>query len=288
MLKKCVFVFTVVISLPLFAYEKPVDESKTIFWQTYHRPPGVFLTGPNQGKGFVQQMLQLIISKLPEYDHKMPLSTLARAIEDIKQEKHSCHPSLFKTVEREKYMYFSNASVVTPTNRVITKKGRFDNYFRDGWIDLREIGKDQNLTFTFVKGRSFTDKVDKIIEQHVREESIFFMTNTDLSPSFQMIELGRVDATIAYPFELNYYAKNDSLSLAQFDIYPILGTPLFSTGYVACPKNEWGKLVIEKINIILAKLKPTKTYQDALTSGWEYERDNPLFIDYYQNKFLIQ
>ncbi len=288
MLQKCVFVVTVFISLSLFANEKTADEKETIYWQTYHRPPGVILTGPSQGKGFIQQVLQLIINKLPEYDHQMPLTTLARAIEDIKHEKYSCHPALFKTVEREKYMYFSSAAVVNPTNRVITKKGLFDNYLRNGRIDLREIAESQKFTFTLVKSRSFTAEIDVVIAQYMREEGVFLMSNTDLSPTFQMIELGRVDATIAYPFELNYYAQNYALSLAKFDIYPIVGVPLFSVGHVACPRNEWGKSVIAKIDVILAELKSTKRYKDALTSGWQYERNNPLFNDFYQREFLTR
>ena len=286
MLLNYVCVITIVLSFPLSANENSVKKGDTIFWQTYHRPPGVILTGPNEGAGFIQQVLKLIIKKLPEYEHKMPLSTLARAITDIKYKKFSCHPALFKTTEREEFMYFSNAAMVNPTNRIIARKDFFDDYLRDGWLDLREITEYQNFTFALIKGRSFTPDIDDVLAQYLNGNNMFLMSNTDLSPTFQMIELGRVDATIAYPFELNYYTQHDQLSKQHLETYPILGVPLYSIGHVACPKNEWGKMVITKINAVLEALKPTKAYKYALTSGWQDNRNDPSFEAFYRNEFL--
>jgi uncharacterized protein (TIGR02285 family) len=286
MILKYVFVFTIVISFSLSANENSVNKGDTIFWQMYHRPPGVILSGPNEGTGFIQQVLNLIIKKLPAYKHKMPLTTLARAITDIKYKKPSCHPALFKTTEREEFMYFSNAVMVSPTNRIIARKGFFDNFLRNGWIDLREITEYQNFTFALIKGRSFTPDIDGMLAQYLSGNNMFLMSNTDLRPTFQMIELGRVDATIAYPYELNHYIHHDQLSKQRLDTYPLLGVPLFSIGHVACPKNEWGKRVITKINTVLETIRPTKAYKDALTSGWQDNRNDPSFEAFYRNEFL--
>jgi uncharacterized protein (TIGR02285 family) len=287
-LLKYVCVFTIVLSFSLSANEKLTNDDDIIFWQTYHRPPDFFLTGPNEGTGFIQQVLKHIIEKLPEYDHEMKLTTLARAIRDIKFEKTSCHPALVKSAEREEFMYFSKAAIFKPTNRIIAKKDFFDDYLRDGGIDLREITEHKNFTFALIKGRSFTPDIDGVLAQYLNKENRFIISNTDLSPTFEMIELGRVDATIAYPFEFNYYTQHHQLSKQRLETYPILGSPLFSIGYVACPKNEWGKKVITKINAALEELKPTKVFKDAFHSGWQSDQDNPSFEAFYQNEFLIR
>ena len=286
MLLNYVYVITIVLSFPLSANENSVNKGDTIFWQTYHSPPGTILTGPNEGTGFIQQVLKIIIEKLPEYEHEMMLTTLARAIIDIKYEKLSCHPALFKTAEREKFMYFSKVMMAHPTNRIIAKKGFFDDFLRDGWIDLREITEYKDITFALIKGRAYTPEIDRDLAQYLNKDNVFFMSNTDLSPTFQMLELGRVDATIAYQFEFNYYTHNGHNPKQRYDIYPILGAPLFTTGHVACPKNEWGKMIITKINAVLEKLKPTKAYKDALTSGWQDNRNDPSFEAFYRNEFL--
>ena len=103
----------------MLPFHAPAND--TILWQTYHRPPGTFNFGENKGQGFVQQSLQMIIEQMPEYQHEMPITTLARAIADIKAGKKACHPALYITPEREKEMIFSNASILNANNRVIAR-----------------------------------------------------------------------------------------------------------------------------------------------------------------------
>jgi len=71
-----------------------------------------------------------------------------------------------------------------------------------------------------------------------------------------------------------------------FVSYRIKGAPAYSVGSIACPKTPWGKSVIKRVDEVLEKLKPTKAYQDALTTWWEHERDNKVFQVFYQDTFL--
>jgi len=258
----------------------------TILWQTYHRPPGTFNFGENKGQGFVQKSLQMIIEQMPDYQHKMPTSTLARAIADIKAGKKACHPALYKTPEREKEMIFSNASILNANNRVIVKPEKILPFLHNGQVNLEKVLQQNTLVFGHVKNRSYGNVIDGIFKKYNHAENILQIDNIDLSRLFQMIERERVDVSIAYPFEIQHYLKENPQSTGQLASYAIANIPAYNIGAVACPKNAWGKKVIQQVNTILKKIKPTAEYQTAITTWRENERVNPTFIQYYREYFL--
>jgi uncharacterized protein (TIGR02285 family) len=263
-----------------------VPAKDTILWQTYHRPPGTFNFGENEGQGFVQQSLQMIIEQMPNYQHERPITTLARAIADIKAGKQACHPALYITPEREKEMIFSNASILNANNRVIARPEKILPFLNNGQVSLEKILQQNSLVFGHVKNRSYGNILDDIFKRHRHAEHIVQVDNIDLNRVFQMIERERVDISVAYPFEIQHYLMKNPQSTGQLAAYEIENIPAYNIGAIACPKNAWGKKVIKQINTILKKIKPTAEYQTAITTWRENERNNPAFIKYYRDYFL--
>ena len=259
---------------------------ETILWQTYHRPPGTFNYGENKGQGFVQKTLQLLIDKMPEYQHEMPATTLARAISDIKSGHKVCHPALYITPEREANMYLSNASILNPTNRIIAKLDTVAPFLENNRVNLEKLLHHESLTVGHVQGRSYGQAIDNIFNTHSQKKKLLPLQNIDLARIFKMVELNRVNVTIAYPFEIQHYLKSNPQAKVQLSAFPIANIPLYDVGSVACPKNAWGKQVIQKVNTILKEIKPTIEYQQALTTWRESERNDPTFIKYYREYFL--
>lgn len=262
------------------------QDKGVISWQTYHRPPGIILTGEGQGTGSIQQTLKLVIDKLPDYDHQMPLTTLARSLEDIKQGKKVCHPALFKTAERERFMYFSQNSLMNPTNRVIAHGNKIAHLADGDTVDLVKVLREPRLTFALIKGRSFTQPIDAILAQHLDKSAVVDLSNTNLSMLFQMIEMGRIDVTIAYPYEVQYYLQKTLKTVGNVKIYKIADMPTYGLGSIACPKNEWGKKIIEKVDLALAELKPTPAYKNAIKGLWQDSGSASEFDTLYNNVFL--
>lgn len=263
-----------------------VSAKDTILWQTYHRPPGTFNFGENKGQGFVQQSLQMIIEQMPDYQHEMPITTLARAIADIKAGKQACHPALYITPEREKEMIFSNASILNANNRVIARPEKILPFLNNGQVSLEKILQQNSLVFGHVKNRSYGNIIDDIFKRHEHAENIVQVDNIDLNRVFQMIERERVDISISYPYEIQHYLMKNPQSTGQLAAYAIENIPAYNIGAIACPKNAWGKKVIQQINTILKEIKPTAEYQTAITAWRENERNNPAFIQYYRDYFL--
>ena len=263
-----------------------VFANDTILWQIYHFPPGTFSYGEHKGQGFIQKTLQLIIERMPEYQHKMPITTLARAISNLKAGHNVCHPALYITPEREKYMVFSNASMLNPKNRVVAKPDTIKPFLENGQVDLAKILQQNTLIFGHVQNRSYGAAIDNIFKNHKRSKNYLPIENIDLNRVFKMIERDRVDISIVYPLEVQHYKEKNLLSSGQLTAYPIANVAPYNTGSIACPKNAWGRKVIQQINTILKELKPTAAYQDALTTWRESERTNPTFSKYYREHFL--
>ena len=101
-----------------------------------------------------------------------------------------------------------------------------------------------------------------------------------------MVKKGRLDYTITYPFQVSYYNKHNNFNVDEFNIFKISGAEKYVFGQVACPKTTWGKKVINDIDIVLEKLKPTKHYYQALGKWWEAEANSDEFLQYYNNVFL--
>jgi uncharacterized protein (TIGR02285 family) len=275
-----------VLTIIVFFIAFPVRSEDIIYWQTYHRPPGIIKIGADKGQGFVQKSLNLIIEKLPEYQHVMPIASIGRAMSDMKSGKLVCHPALYITKERKKYITFSQASMISPSNRLIARRGSLDKFVKNGSVDLNEILQNGKFTFALVKSRSYAEEVDKKLAQYLKDENITLIANTDLTAIFHMIRLSRVDLTILYPFELEYYLKNNPEVSEQFSTYKLKGVAPYYIGAIACPKNEWGNNIIGKIDNILNEIKGSEEYKKAITTWWESEREKPEFKQFYQQEFL--
>ncbi len=263
------------------------NDHQTIFWQTYHRPPGIIKTGEDQGTGFVENALKLITNQMPEYTHEFPISSLTRALTDMKANKNVCHPALYKTKERSKFITFSKASIINPGNRIIALKGTL-GHLADGnnTIDLKKLLASQEFAFSLIKERSYGQAVDDKIGQHFSDGKSQLLASTDLGTVFNMVLKKRVDFTISFPFELNYFVEKNGIDQTQLVSYFIKDIPKFTLGYVACPKNEWGKSVIKKVNKVLSKTKLENDYKRAVTSWWGSEQFSKEFETFYQTQFL--
>lgn len=279
----CSLVFSLT-TWELLAQSKDDD---VIYWQTYHRPPGIIKSGEFEGQGFVQLILQQVIDRMPEYHHQMPLTTLARVLQDMQLGKNVCHPSLYKTEERSKFAYFSIPNLINPTNRIIAHS-KVAQQFKESSVDLSSLLVNPDYTFALVKGRSFGQEIDNIINTYVNSDRVFHIPNETLATIFHMIRLQRIDFTIVYPFELGYFLKTNENSTDEFVSYTIDGIGEYIVGSIACAKTPWGEKVIAKVNQVLTEIRKTEAYQKAMTTWWESERNKAPFNEFYNYTFLQQ
>lgn len=277
-------------SLLLFviSFSQASVASSKIFWQTYHRPPSVIKYGEHQGKGFVQLVLNQIVLEMPEYEHIMATTSLARAIEDIKLGKQVCHPSLIKTASRQASAYFSKAVLISPTNRIVMTQQDAQQLGLRGPVDLTSLLREPFVTAGVIKSRSFGTRIDNILLAHADPDHVVEISNNSIAPLFKMLLLDRLSFTIAYPFELRYFNQgllNNENALASF---AIKNAEAYVLGNIACSKTPWGKQVIRKVDEVLKQIKSKQSYLNAMTTWWEPERNSDAFKQFYNTTFMQQ
>ena len=271
------------ISFILILYSSTVH-SETIVWQINHAPPATIIEGEYKGKGFIDLILKQLIAELPQYEHQIIVSTMARSIFDLSKQKNVCLPALFATTKRKQFMYFSKASVAHPSHRIIFNQKV--NFSPKTELSLSELLADNIYALGLDKARSFGNEIDNIITNKAYKHNVYLFSSDSPNRLLHMVKMGRIDYTIAYPFQVSYYNKRKNFNVDEFNIYKISEAIKFVIGQVACPKTTWGKKVINDVNIVLKKLKPTKHYYQALGKWWETEANSADFLHYYNHVFL--
>ncbi|XOV78312.1 MAG: TIGR02285 family protein [Aestuariibacter sp.] len=277
------------IAIYLFLLPAAADTAENdIFWQIYHRPPGIFIDGEFAGKGFVQKALHEVTSRLPQYQHIMVRTSLARALMDIQNQKQVCHPALFKTPERQTFIEFSVASLVHPTNRLVMRRSLARILFHDnvGTINLLSLLNNEKLTFALIHERKFGANIDQFMAQVNLGDRLVSIPSENLDNMLNMVSRGRTDITIAYPFEIEHFNQALQKPYETLDTFVIEDVPAYSMGYIACPDNDWGKTVINDINNVLRRIRHKPDYRNAITTWWREEAKAPNFAQYYEQVFL--
>lgn len=262
------------------------SNKQQISWQTYHRPPASFREGELIGKGFVDLSLQMVVDALPEYEHQRPATTLARALENIRQGRQVCHPALYPTQERKQFAVFSQSSLITPSIRVVARED-FAKQVLSSPVDLPALINNPQYSFILVTGRSYGKAIDELLARYKNVQQVSIAAH-NVANLFRLVEKGRVDFTLAYPFEFAYYKANESDSVVPLSLYTIQNAAPYVSGAIACPNNAWGRQVIKRIDQILTTLKKDPAYIKAMTTWWRSDAQTPAFTRYYQDEFLQQ
>ncbi|WP_413582298.1 hypothetical protein [Bdellovibrio sp. HCB288] len=113
---------------------------------------------------------------------------------------------------------------------------------------------DQKPQWTLGVGRLYGEGIDEVLikNNYKKNPKIKVVDNSLLA--HQMLHTGRIQYTLGYPFEAFYYNKLLK-SPGSVEYLPLKDNGDFVYVVVACPKNEWGKNVIESVNLVLNNSK---------------------------------
>lgn len=76
-----------------------------------------------------------------------------------------------------------------------------------------------------------------------------------------MLKQERIDYMIGYPWEIAYLASQMHMDddFVFVDMKELEGHQWINT-HVGCSKNEWGQQVVEHLNAVLLRIRPTDEY----------------------------
>jgi uncharacterized protein (TIGR02285 family) len=284
-------VLNIVLILNLFlCWAVQAEEKETILWLRPDFPPVYFIDGPNVGTGLGDRTSTYIFHRLSEYRHVQRVSNFKRIIKTLSVGKKACSMTLLKNREREKVIAYSEQMLASPQNAIITLQRNRQAFApfsgNSEAVSLKSLLLDSNLVLGYSNGRSYSNKVDQIIRAHTNQKNSAVTSGSNIFEGvMKMMQYGRIDYTIGYAYEGQYMAQRLGFEEKVISI-PLQEHPDVVPVYIGCPKTDWGRHIIARLNpiIISSRSKPAfygvyKKWMDPI--AWKnYE----LFIQKHFNE----
>lgn len=242
----------------------PVKED--IIWMEAVFPPFFIQSGPLHNQGYGDTVTHILQRAMPEYNHEEITTNITRHFYKFKQGEHVCSVGLYKTPERDEFMYFSMPSFITLPPVIIVKKDNLGKFNQQATVSLDAALGNANLMIGLAKDRSYGNTLDEVLKRHQGQTNVVEFTGQELSHNlFKMLMLGRLDGLIALPEEALYQAEQMGIR-DQLITLTLTENQHNYDGWlsaVACSKNPWGKKVVDRVNQALLELRPTEEYRAA-------------------------
>jgi uncharacterized protein (TIGR02285 family) len=259
------------LSLPFLLFAQTV----TIDWYRINFPPSLIYT-PNEAStdnnGYSDKARTIVIKNLKEYKHKYLPISIPKVMRLAKKHKTKtvCFAGLNKNKEREEFLLFSQAHLLSLPNQIIARKDNIkikEFINKDGEISLSKLLR-SNFKVSVAEGRSYSSIIDSILKEN---KNVIKPVSKDISHSYlKQVIANKVDFTIDYPVNINYFTTKgiivDSSILVS---YPISEQSEKIKVYFGCSKKSGeADKIIEKINKIIKnnQNEMTEYYTDNLSS----------------------
>lgn len=243
-------------------------EKDNIIWVTEHFEPYFIFDGPLKGKGISDRINTTLIKLLPEYQHSVQYMPILRITEALKNGEHIAVVSYLKNPNDKAFAQYSITSlVVPPLELTIREEDWIKNWHKQSPISLKAFINQGNIV-GIAGRRYYGDHLYPLLfeKKEQLKKGVYAVQSTHYSSLAEMIVRNRIDGTIGYSAELQYfnYIKPQAIKLVSI---PITENPENLFAYVVVPKSEWGSDFLKTLNSRLKKVRKTEEYQ-AIMFDW--------------------
>lgn len=266
----------------------PALATETLTWLIRDLPPLTIFEGPQKGQGAIDQLLPLLMQRLPEYQHKILRVNRARGLQMLQAQSLACDPTMLWTAERAKWVAYSHLAFSIVSNGVVVRQDRRDTltaFVAHDKVDLSALLMDERTRLGVVAERSYGSFIDGVLERTDTHNRVLHYGNDALGSLLQMQRLGRLEAVLGYWTEIRYHALQQRIGPLTLAFYPIAGSSPYQRIHIGCSDTSAGHIALEHINRVLGELPQNQllhSYAAWLDPGLrtQYLIDHPLF---YQN-----
>ncbi|QHG66687.1 TIGR02285 family protein [Pseudomonas putida] len=248
----------------------PAHAKERLLWLVRDLPPFTVFEGSEKGQGVIDQMLPLLIEKMPEYEHSIIRVNRARGMQMLQDPtSFTCDPTLLWTAERAKFVHFSQPTLgVLSTGVVVRKTGQAQlAAFLDGQeVDLKGLLGNTRLKLGIVAERSYSSQVDEILRQLPDSAFSRHYGNDATANLLQMQQLGRLQLVLGYWPEVRYLIQQHGGLPTDYQFHPIQGVTRYQFLHVGCSDTPLGRAAISHIDQLLPALR--RNTLPALYSHW--------------------
>ena len=261
------------------------EARQPIQWVATDWPPVHIVAGDEKHKGVSDQIILYLQRRMPEYEHQWSVTNFLGAWALIKRGEPVCYASALMTPERQKFAHFSMPVLIAMSNSVVMRKAVASELGVSDSVSLSSLLKNKHVTGGVVADRAYGKGIDDVIADSRGEGALYSQRGSNQGISlFRMVLEKRLDYMIEYPWVAAYFEhlmkrQGETVSIQIAEAAP------YAFAHVACPKNEWGRTVIGKINRVLAEGRPTREYRE-IVELWQGEQGKARIRKIYDEVFL--
>lgn len=258
-----------------------------VTWMTTHWPPVMELEGDSGqiGGGQYGNQLKMVQNSLPGYDHVNQEMRWKRFWYFLEKGEKVCNCMAYKNREREAIAAFSIPISIILPNHIVMRKETYAQLGFPESISLIKMMLDERFKGVLIESRSYSHDIDRMLSIY-EKRSNFTRDIIDEQTYIKMLGRKRMDYILEYPFVINDTVDSHFPEFkGMFAYVPITEIAPFYYVYIACPKNEWGKTIINKVDDILRKLRPTDAFRKELTRM--FTKDQLETVNVYYDRHLL-
>ncbi|MGE4401629.1 MAG: TIGR02285 family protein [Desulfobulbus sp.] len=277
-----------VFCLFLFFFSAPSLAKDSITWMEVNMPPYMIQSGPYKDQGYGDVVERLIQAQLPEYEHHRLYTNVVRHFDMFKRGDKVCSVGLYRTPERESFLHFSIPSLLTMPAVLIIRVDKRQQFGGGKSCSLVELLRDEKFRLGFSKDRSYGKILDMELHKYADRANLIRFSGQELGENYyRMLMLDRLDGLLGLPDEAVYRAEKmgirDQIATVMLKENQESYEEWFCS--IACPKNQWGGEIIDKINHVLVQIRPSESYRQAY-ERWLDTNNLQRYREIYNKIFL--
>lgn len=248
-------------------------------WAIYDAPPFMIADGPDQDAGVFDQIRRLLDARLFDAPSRTLRAPFPRIIASLKDGAELCFLGGVKTPEREDFAVFSLPVAMFYPLRIVvhaTERARFE---ARAPLSLAALLADRSLRTSLLRNRSLGSRIDALMRDFPGPP-----VHAEFGEAFRMLSVDRLDYLVDYSAIAAYGAR----SLGQDDAFvalPFVEAPEPVMNRVMCPKTEWGRRLVARIDGVLRVERPNPAYR-RIVEAWAEPADRATIRAVYDRSFL--
>ena len=279
--------------LPNGAMAEGSASDQSFIWAVPTFAPA-FINDGGKLSGYAADTQNWFAAQLPQYHHSVLHVPLARLLAEMKSGAGElrCSTTLIPTPERRTYIVFAKTVLLhLPISVVIRAEDEdlFAPYLNDeGHVNIKDLLADAQLATAIRIGRAYGTQVDEHLKPYHGTDRI--MEVAEDSKFVRMLDLKRIDWTLYFPSEAEYYRRTQTPDLA-IKALPIAGNTTLLEATIGCAKTPAGKKAVAAINAIIdanPTMPWTEFYAHWLSPGdrdWFYAaRDQYIHAEHFETR----
>jgi uncharacterized protein (TIGR02285 family) len=243
-------------------------------WAVYDAPPFMIADGPDRNTGIFDRIRTLLDNRLSGAPARTLRAPFPRVLASLADGIDVCFIGGVKTPDREAFAVFSLPVTMFYPLRIVVHASERERFAVRAPLSLPTLLADRGLRTSVLRSRSLGSRIDVLLAQAASPH-----VHAEFDEAFRMLLAKRLDYLVEYPVIAGYGARK----LGQADAFvslPFAEAPEPVLARVMCPKTEWGRRLVARIDAVLRDERQGPAYRQ-IVEAWADPSDLPTIRSAY-------